>query len=337
MRHNVIGDTPRFHRKESTPVPVRNIQILVVVMLVCIACYVQAERLKYAGKIGSAISLIEQNYVEERDADDLYHAAMEGMVSKLDRFSEFIPPKEYEQFQAGIEQRFGGIGILIEGPPAAEQLTVVTPIPGTPAFRAGLQPGDIITHVGNQDTRGLLAGEASELMRGPVGRSVNIIVRRMGVPEPISLEIQRADIQVDSIYGDRIRADSSWNFFLKEDPRIAYIRITLFGEKTVGEFEKAIETIHPQAQAVILDLRYNPGGILSAAARMCDMLVDDGTIVSTKGRRDIFASELRATPELSLDENIPMVILINGQSASASEIMAGCLQDLGRARIAGSR
>ncbi|MFN3192639.1 MAG: S41 family peptidase [Aureliella sp.] len=317
--------------------PVRNIQILVVVMLFCLACYVQAERLKYAGKIGTAMQLIQENYVEETDPDELYHAAMEGIVSKLDRFSDFIPPVDYETFQSGIEQEFGGVGILIEGPPVAEELTIVAPIPGTPAFEAGLQPGDVITKVAGESTMGLQVGDASALMRGPVGESVTLTIRRMGVPELLDMEIERADIQVDSVYGDRIRQDSSWEFFLREDPRIAYIRITQFGEKTVGEFQKAIDAIQPKAQAVILDLRYNPGGILSSAVEMCDILVDEGVIVSTKGRKDVFAAEIDARSGTKLPTDLPMVILVNGQSASASEIMAGCLQDLGRAKIAGSR
>lgn len=317
--------------------PVRNIQILIIVMLVCVACYVQAERLKYAGKIGSAIQLIEENYVEEVDPNDLYLAAMEGIVSELDQFSEFIPPTDYEEFQAVIEQQFGGLGILIEGPPAAKQLTVVAPIPGTPAFRAGMQPGDVITHIGEESTEGLFATQATQLMRGPVGEPVQLKVRRMGVPELLSLEIMRADIQVDSVYGDRIRADSSWDFFMEEDRRIAYIRVTLFGERTIGEFEKALKTIRPHAEALILDLRYNPGGILPTAVKMCDMLVEEGVIVSTRGRRDIFGSEFKADTKVDLDQGVPMVVLVNDQSASASEIMAGCLQDLGRAKIAGSR
>lgn len=332
------GFTAKFRKTQREPhVPVRNFQILFVVMLVCIACYIQAERLKYAGKIGSAIQLIEENYVEETDPTELYFAAMNGIVSKLDRFSEFISPERYEQFQSGIEQQFGGLGILIEGPPAAERLTVVAPIPGSPAFRAGMQPGDVITQIDGRSTLGLLANEASKLMRGPVGESVRVRLKRMGEPEEMTLDIERADIQVDSIYGDRIRSDSSWDFFLKEDPRIAYIRITLFGERTVGEFETAIAAIQPDARAVILDLRYNPGGILSSAVQMCDMLIDQGVIVSTKGRRSIYGSEYHADPALSIPKDIPLVVLVNHQSASASEIMAGCLQDLGRAKIAGSR
>lgn len=317
--------------------PVRNIQILIFTMFVCIACYVQAERLKYAGKIGSAMQLIEQNYVDDVDPQDLYTAAMEGMVSKLDQFSEFIPPARYEEFQAVIEQQFGGLGVLIEGPPVAKQLTVVAPIPGTPAFRAGLQPGDVIVEIAGESTEGLTATEATKVMRGPVGEAVTLKLRRLDVPEPLQVSIKRADIQIDSVYGDRIRADSSWDYFLEEDSRIAYVRITLFGERTLEEFRKALNEIRGKAEAVVLDLRYNPGGILPVSVAMCDMLVNEGVVVSTKGRNDMFAMELKATNKVELDQSIPMVVLVNDQSASASEIMSGCLQDLGRAKIAGER
>ncbi|MCA9132598.1 MAG: S41 family peptidase [Planctomycetales bacterium] len=317
--------------------PVRNIQILLAIMLVCFACYLQAERLKYAGKLGTAIQLIEQNYVEEIDTDQLYMAAMEGIVSQLDQFSEFIPPAKFAEFQSVIEQQFGGLGILIEGPPTVEQLTVVAPIPGTPAFQAGLQPGDVITHIDERSTVGLQATEATHLMRGPVGQPVTLRVQRPGTALALEFDIRRADIQVDSVYGDRIRGDSSWDFFLEEDPRIAYIRITLFGERTVEEFARALQAVRGQAQAVILDLRFNPGGILPAAVEMCDMLVTSGTIVSTKGRHRGSGSEFSATPQTELPTSLPLVILVNNQSASASEIMAGCLQDLGRATIVGQR
>ena len=321
----------------ETPLPFRNIQILCIVMLVCYACYIQAERLKYASKIGHAIQLIENNYVEERDPDELLEAAMQGIVEKLDEFSAYIPPIQYEQFQSGIEQEFGGIGIMIEGPPTVKQLTVVTPIPNTPAFRAGLQPGDVITSIDGQSTEGLVTDEASKLMRGPVGKTVQLTLRRPGTARVMTKDIMRADIQVDSVYGDRIQSDSEWDFFLREDSRVAYLRVTQFGEKTTGEFLDAIKQIKPQAEALVIDLRYNPGGILSCAVELCDMLVDEGLIVSTRGRKDMFKSEIEATASVDLNRGIPIVVMVNGQSASASEIMAGCLQDLGRAKIAGTR
>ncbi|MEZ6136879.1 MAG: S41 family peptidase [Pirellulaceae bacterium] len=315
---------------------IRNIHILLLITVVCFACYIQADRLRYAGKIGSALDLIDENFIDEVDSEELYIAAMNGMVSKLDRFSEFIPPARYDDFQSMIEQQFGGLGVLIEGPPVSKQLTVVAPIPGTPAFEAGILPGDVIAEIEDQSTEGISATDAKQLMRGPVGEPIRLLVRR-DKSEPIEMRIRRADILVDSVYGDRICGDSSWDFFLEEDPRIAYIRITQFGERTLGEFETALTTIQPQAQAIVIDLRFNPGGILPTTVKLCDMLVDHGIIVSTKGRRKDFGVEFKATPSVKLDPSIPIVVMVNEQSASASEIMAGCLQDLGRAKIAGTR
>lgn len=317
--------------------PIRNIGILILTTVVCIACYVQAERMKYSRKIGAAIELIEQNYVNEIDPQELYMAAMDGMMSKLDQFSEFIPPAKYKEFQAVIEQQFGGLGILIEGPPAAERLTIVAPIPGTPAFAAGLQPGDTIMEIAGKPTDGVTATEATRLMRGPVGESIRLKIRRMAVAELLTVDITRGDIQVDSVYGDRIRSDSSWDFRLEEDPRIAYVRVTLFGERTVKEFRRALRSVRDDAQALIIDLRFNPGGLLPAAVAMCDMLIEEGRIVSTRGRSKAFGMQFQATAKLELDRSIPIIVLVNDQSASASEIMAGCLQDLGRAKVAGGR
>ncbi|GAB5402672.1 MAG: S41 family peptidase [Aureliella sp.] len=317
--------------------PLRNIQILVVVVVVCLACYTRAQRLKYGGKIGHNIQLIEENYVDEVDPNDLYLAAMKGIVSELDQFSDFIPPQRYQEFQSVIEQEFGGVGILIEGPPNVEQLTVVTPIPGSPGYEAGLRPGDVITAIDGRETEGLETNDATKLMRGPVGEKVVLTLDRIGESAPINVDIVRADIKVDSIYGDRIRDDSKPEFMLEEDSRIAYIRITLFGEKTVDEFKAALDKVKGDAEGIVIDLRYNPGGILEAAVAMCDMLIDGGVIVSTKGRTETAKNEARANEGVYIDQSIPIVVLVNGDSASASEIMAGCLQDAGRALVAGSR
>lgn len=317
--------------------PVRNIQILLLVMFVSVACCVQAERLKYAGKIGYAIGLIEENYVEEIDPEDLYIAAMNGIVSRLDQNSAFIPPQKYQEFQEVIEQQFGGVGILIEGPPVVKRLTVVAPILGSPAFEAGVQPGDVILEINGTSTEGLEANNATSLMRGPVGEAVSLKVQRMNSRETAEMSIVRADVQVDSVFGDHIQSNSKWNFYLEEDPRIAYIRITLFGERTTEEFKKAIEEVKDHAKALVIDLRSNPGGILRSAVEMCDMLLDRGVIVSTRGRNEQFVSERKADHDVLLPLGIPIVVLVNGDSASASEIMAACLKDSGRAMLAGQR
>lgn len=316
--------------------PFRNIQILIAVVVVCLLCHVRAEQLRYGGKIGYNIQLIEEKYVDKVDPDELYIAAMQGIVSKLDEFSDFIPPSSYEEFQAVIEQHFGGVGILIEGPPQADRLTVVMPLPGSPAYEAGLRPGDVISKIDGKSTVGLKTNEASELMRGPIGESVTLTVERRG-ETPVDFNIIRDDIAVDSVYGDRTRDDSLPEFMLEEDQRIAYIRVSLFGEKTAREFAKALEAVSDDAEAIVIDLRFNPGGILDAAVAMCDMLIDEGVIVSTRGRTLQSKTQVEATEGTLLPKDIPIVVLVNDGSASASEIMAGCLQDSGRAIIAGSR
>ncbi len=317
--------------------PVRNIQILVITFVVCLACYLEARRLKYAGRIAKAMRVVENYYVEPVKGNDLFLGAMDGIIDKLDSYSEFIPPREYQQFQSYIEQQFGGVGILIEGPPTTERLTVIAPLPGTPAYEAGLQPGDVILSIDEKSTVGLKADDATQLMRGVVGTSVKLSIRRDGQSHPHEVELTRADIQVDSVFGDRIQADSTWNFLLEEDPRIAYIRINVFGERTVEEFQKATRNIKASAQALVIDLRFNPGGIVSAAVEICDMLLESGRIVSTRGRDTHFNSQHDARPGVDLPVSLPVVVMINEQSASSSEIVAACLQDSGRAKIAGDR
>ncbi len=314
----------------------RNAQVLIVALVVCLACYLQARRLKYAGRIGAAIETIEANYVDPISGDELYESAMKGML-ELDPYSEFIPPPEYKEFQATIEQQFGGVGLLIEGPPATRTLTVVSPLHKTPAYEAGIQPGDEILFIDDTSTKDMTSDEARLKMRGVVGTPVRLKIRRLGQAEDLDVTLKRADIQVDSVFGDHVDSSGSWNYFLSEDTRIAYIRITLFGERTAEEFRNALKTIKGNAKAVVIDLRFNPGGVLSSAVDMCDMLLKEGRIVSTHGRRSAFDSTVTADAELELPIDIPIVVLQNDQSASASEIMAACLQDNKRAKVAGQR
>jgi len=318
-------------------VPVRNLTILSLMVLFCVACAIQAQKMKYAGKLGHAMQLIEDNYVEQVDPQELFVNAMNGVTDKLDQYSEYIPPQQYKEFQSTIEQKFGGIGIQIEGPPSVPRLTVVSPIPNTPAFKAGIQAGDTILEIDGTSTDGLSSDDSLKLMRGEVGTSVELLVQRMDSSQKVRLSLFRANIEVGSVYGDSIQPDASWNYFLSEDPRIAYIRVALFGERTTQEFKAALDQIRSKAQALVIDLRFNPGGILPAAVDMCDMLLDEGVIVRTIGRKSVFDSTITANAGVDFESSLPIVVLVNGDSASASEIMAGCLQDLGRAKIAGSR
>jgi carboxyl-terminal processing protease len=283
------------------------------------------------------MDLIEQVYVEKTDRQKLYQAAMTGMVESLDRYSSYIPPDDFTQFQDIITQEFGGLGIIIDGPPQTEKLVIVTPLFGTPAYEAGLEPGDVIVSIDGKTTQGMEISQVSQLLRGPEGSSVKLEIAREGQPENIPFEVKRAAIELESVVGDRRNRDARWSYSLQSDPEIAYFRINTFGEKTVNELRAALETVKPSMKACIIDLRDNAGGLLTSAADICDMFLNDGTIVSTKGRDGLLYEEIKATSGTEIPDSIPMVVIINDESASASEVVAGCLQDRKRAVIVGQR
>lgn len=317
--------------------PTRNRRFLWIAMLVCLLCAFQARRLRWVGEIGFAIDLIDQAYVQDVDPKELYRSAMRGMVGSLDPYSAYIEADDYSEFQKMIEQHFGGIGILVDGPPRMDRITIVTPLFGTPAYRAGLEPGDVILSIDGKVVEGMELDEATKLMKGPEGTSVTIEVSRSGAEQPIQRTIVRAAIEIESVVGDRRRKDARWDYFLEESPEIAYLRVTSFGEKTVEEFKKAIVEVRAQAKGLIVDLRDNPGGLLTAATEICDMFLDDGEIVTTKGRHGSFFSKIEAKKGVELPKDIPIAILVNDQSASASEVVAGCMRDRHRAIIVGQR
>lgn len=314
----------------------RNRRILGITLLFCAICYLQASKLRWVGEIGFAMDLIHQGYFEKVDRKELYRAAMKGMVKSLDTYSNYIDADDYVQFQRLMEQQFGGIGIIIDGPPHIDRLTIQMPLYDSPAFRAGLEPGDVITHINEVDCDKIELDEASKLMKGEIGTSVRIRIERQGKSEPLDFELVRANIEVESVIGDRRNTDASWDFYLEEAPDLAYIHVTSFGEKTVDEMKKALQKI-PNAKGLILDLRDNPGGLLTAATDICDMFLEEGNIVSTRGRDGLFFSSISATPGVDFPTHHPVVVMINNQSASAAEVVAGCLQDRNRAIIVGQR
>lgn len=306
-------------------------------MLVCSICYFQARHYRYAGNIAFAMDLISGAYYRKVDPKDLYSAAMKGMVESLDPYSDYIEAEDYSQFQKVLEQKFGGIGIIIDGPPRVDRLTIVTPLYGTPAFHAGVEPGDVIVKIDGESIAGLEVEKASAKLKGPEGTEVVLAVEREGKEEPVEFRIKRAAIELESVVGDRREKDARWNFFLESQPDIAYIRITSFGEKTTTEMQKAIATVTPKARGIIIDLRDNPGGLLQSATDICDMFLEEGKIVSTKGRFEQTRSDIDAEPGVLVPNQIPIVLLVNGQSASAAEVVSGCLQDRCRAVVVGER
>lgn len=315
--------------------PHKNLKVLAIVVLVCLLCFGNAVRYRVTRDIGLAMAIIDSAHVEPTDSQKLYEAAMTGMMKSLDPHSSYIAAQRLPTFQSVFEQHFGGLGVSLDGPPRRPRLTVLTTLFNSPAFKAGLRPGDVIASVDGQAVDGWTVDKVSDKLRGKVGTSVTLTIDRDG--DSFEKTILRARIDVESVVGDRRRDDGSWDFLMQADPRIAYFRIEIFGEKTAAELQKAIQSCMPQPRAIILDLRDNNGGLLTAATQICDMFLDDGLIVRTQGRNRSHDEEVLAQKGTLVPDAVPIAILLNEQSASASEVVAACLKDRGRAFIVGNR
>ncbi len=315
----------------------KNLKILTIVLIGSLFCFVTAQRYRNLGDLALAMEIIDQEYVRKPDKAKLYQAAMKGMIDSLDPYSSYIPIESLKPFQAVFEQEFGGLGVSIDGPPRRDRLTIVATLFDSPAYRAGVKPGDVILRIDDSDCEKLPVESVSKRLRGKEGSAVTLTIERANEAAPIQINIVRARIDVESVLGDRRRLDGSWDFAMQADPRIAYIRLELFGEKTTVELKKALASVRRDCQGLILDLRDNTGGLLVAAKDICDMFLDEGEIVSTRGRNDRIDQLYTAQLGTEIDMRVPMVVMINGHSASASEVVAGCLQDRCRATIVGER
>ncbi|MEQ8786762.1 MAG: S41 family peptidase [Pirellulaceae bacterium] len=318
--------------------PLRNILLIIVTCVVSLMCYQEATHNYYADIVSETMDIIEDQYVEEVDRRALFESAMRGMVSDLDAHSNYISPDDLRHFDESLNQEFGGIGIEVEMGEQTKRLTVVSPLPNTPAFEAGMHAGDVIETIDGEDTLGMPLSDTVDLMRGKPGEAVELDVRREGQPELVHFSIKRARIPIESVKGDLRRPDGTWRFYLIDDPRIGYIRLTNFGDDSVEELRSALQFKDHPVDALILDLRGNSGGLLTAAVEICDMFIDRGAIVSTRGRGRTVKSKYEANAANTIvPQDMPIVVLTNGVSASASEIVAACLQDHGRAAVVGER
>ncbi len=284
--------------------------------------------------LADTLDQIERNYVKPVDRRQLVDAAIRGMLSELDQYSSYIPPRQLNRFRTRVEAEFGGVGIQVTMDQG--RLKVISPIVGTPAYRGGMMAGDIILAIDGQTADGISIDDAVQLMQGTPGTEVEVKVLSPGHDEPRVLSLRREIIQVQTVLGDTRDESDAWNWMFDDQHKIGYIRLTAFGRRTVDELTAALDQLIEQGlQGLVLDLRFNPGGLLSAAVEICDLFIPEGRIVSTKGRN---------TPTRSWDARsrgtypaFPMVVLINRYSASASEIIAACLQDHQRALIVGER
>jgi len=279
---------------------------------------------------------IERNYVKEVDRRELMEAALRGMMQELDPYSNYISPDDLQRFNVQVEQEFGGIGIQVSIDPETRRLTVMTPLPGTPAYRAGMRAGDQIMEIEGKSTEGFSLEDAVKLLKGKPGEAVRIGVLHSGETKVEQLTIVRELIHVATVLGDTYKSDDTWNFMLDDEKKIGYIRLTAFSRNTTNELRDALHMLRKEGmKALILDLRFNPGGLLTTATEVADLFIEEGKIVSTKGRN----TEERVWNARKSDtfSGFPMVVLVNRYSASASEIVSACLQDHNRALIVGER
>jgi carboxyl-terminal processing protease len=276
---------------------------------------------------GDIFERVRASYVEDVDDTKLIESAINGMLASLDPHSSYMPPDSFEDMRVQTKGEFGGLGIEV----TMEQgfVKVVAPIDETPAAIAGVKAGDFITHIDGQSVQGLTLAEAVDQMRGPVGSDIRITVAREGAAEPIDITITRAVIKIRAVRG-RVEGD------------VGVIRMTTFNEQTFDNLQTAIADIQKElggadkVKGYVLDLRNNPGGLLNQAISVADAFLDKGEIVSTRGRDGRDSERHNAEPG-DLTGGKPLVVLINGGSASASEIVAGALQDHRRAIIVGGK
>jgi len=279
---------------------------------------------------------VERNYVKDIDRRKLMEAALRGMLRELDPYSSYIPKEELARFNQTVDQEFGGIGIQVQPDPKTRRILVISPLPDTPAYRAGVRAGDIVTEVEGHDTENMPLSRAVQLMKGPPGESVSIRVRHMGDSDDEEMKIDRAIIKVKSALGDRFNKEGGWDFMLDEEDKIGYVRLTQFGRQSAQELAVALQDLTEKGmKGLVLDLRFNPGGLLSQAVRVSDLFIESGMIVSTEGKNTEPRPFTATKP--GTFAGFPMVVLVNRFSASASEIVSACLQDHDRAVVVGER
>lgn len=271
------------------------------------------------------LNLVQQYYVEEVDMTKLIYGGVKGMLQELDPHTNFLPPEVYKEFESETSGEFGGLGIEITL--QNDVLTVISPIEDTPAWEAGIQAGDKIVEINGESTKGLSLAEAAQRMRGKKGSKVRMGIFREGFEKSKEFTVARGTVKLKSVK------------FTELDEGFGYIRLTSFIENSATDFEKALKEVTKKSKTIrglVVDLRRNPGGLLDQAVKISDLFLEEGTIVSTIGRNKKEKEVIYAKREGTYS-GFPIVVLVNEYSASASEILAGALQDNKRALIMGQR
>lgn len=280
-----------------------------------------------------ALDEVQRNAARPVTRRELVEAAIEGIMARVDMHSDYIPPAELDTFRQDVDSEFGGVGIQVEQ--RGDRLFIVSPLAGSPALRAGIIAQDEILAVDGEPVEGWGLDQAVTRMKGRLGTILRLTVQR-GESEVATYEIERDRVRLETVLSHMRHSDGSWNFLLDDTSRIGYVRIRSFSAHTTEELRAAMVQLEAAGmRGFILDLRFNPGGLLTAAVEVADLFLHQGRIVSTAGRNVAFRSwEARAEGTLG---DFPMIVLVNQYSASASEIVAAALQDHGRAVVVGER
>ncbi|RXK08653.1 peptidase S41 [Halarcobacter ebronensis] len=279
-------------------------------------------RFESLSKLTQVIGTVEKYYVDDIKLEEIVDKALKGLMQELDAHSTYLDKKASKEMSIQTSGEFGGLGITVGMRDAA--LTVIAPIDDTPAYKAGVESGDIILKIDDKSTLNMTLDEAVSLMRGKPKTSITLTVVRKGENKPIKIDIVRDIIKIKSVFAKTI-----------EDENILYIRVSSFDKNVTDKMKEAIKA-NPKAKGVILDLRNNPGGLLTQAIGVVDLFVDSGVIVSQKGRNISDEEKFEAIPANTITHK-PLVVLVNGGSASASEIVSGALQDHKRAIVVGEK
>lgn len=338
--------------------PARNLILLLVVTVASIAAWFARQRDARGQRLNEVLVLVDAAYIDPVDVTGLADAAVDGAIATLDEHSAFLRGDGQRELEAALDQQFGGVGLELTIDDRTGELTVAMPLTGGPAWEAGIVAGDRIKAIDGASTAGLPLRDAVTRLRGEPGQTVTLTVASPAEPAAArparDVPLVRRVVEIESVQGDRRRADGSWDWWLEGEPGVALLRMTGFGERTAAELDVALSQIAAgqlhaggaptPLRGIVIDLRGNPGGLLTAAIDVCDRFLDDGVIVSTRGRRptdsvpadDAAPDVRRATPGQAVD-GVPIALLVDGLTASSAEIVAACLQDHDRATVVGGR